>query len=189
MHSRLLQFAGRLPVGGARGGLHQHKRFAALQAAHHVVIHRGVAGQRGFVFIAVPHRIAVPGDEIQRLRQLPVVVIVEILHKVGSHRQGGIRRLQRSNFMAAEIGHLSGVKAMPVKIKTVDRHLALRRRRFNLRPVGIGMTPEGAPPGLVEVLQGLVTRLQPVAKTVLAEIAMAFTAIFVGNMPAQHRRV
>lgn len=42
--------------------------------------------------------------------------------------------------MAAEIGHLSGVKAMPVKIETVDRHLALRRRRFNLRPVSIGMT-------------------------------------------------
>ena len=120
MHSRLLQFAGRLPVGGAWCGLHQHKRFAALQAAHHVVIHRGVAGQCGFVFIAVPHRIAVPRDKVQRLCQLPVVVIVEILHKVSGHRQGGVSRLQRGNFMAAEIGHLSGVKAMPVKIETVN---------------------------------------------------------------------
>ena len=86
MHARFLQFAGRLPVSRARRGLHQHKRLAALQAAHHVVIHRGVAGQRGFVFIAVPHRIAVPRDKVQHLRQLPVVVIVEILHKVGGHR-------------------------------------------------------------------------------------------------------
>ncbi len=57
--------------------------------------------------------------------------------------------------MAAKIGHLSGVKAMPVKIETVDRHLALRRRRFNLRPVSIGMAPEGAPPGPVEILRGV----------------------------------
>ena len=189
MHARFLQFAGRLPVSRARRGLHQHKRLAALQAAHHVVIHRGVAGQRGFVFIAVPHRIAVPRDKVQHLCQLPVVVIVEILHKVGGHRQGGIRRLQRGYFMAAEIGHLSGVKAMPVQIQTVDRHLALRRRRFNLRPVAIGMAPESAPPGLVEVLQGLIPRLQPAAKAGLAALAMTFAAIFIGNMPAQHSRV
>ena len=189
MHPRFLQFAGRLPVGGARRGLHQHKRLAALQAAHHVVIHRGITGQRGFVFVAVPHRIAVPGDEIQCLRQLPVVVIVKILHKVGGHRQGGIRRLQRGDFMAAEIGHLGGIKAMPVQIQAVDRHLALRRRRFNLRPVAVGMAPESAPPGLVEILQGLVPRLQPVAKASLAALAMTFAAIFIGNMPAQHRRM
>lgn len=51
------------------------------------------------------------------------------------------------------------------------------------------MTPGSVPPGLVEVFQGLVARLQPVAKTTLAEIAMAFTAVFIGDMPVQHRRV
>ncbi len=79
--------------------------------------------------------------------------------------------------MAAEIGHLSGVKAMPVKIKTVDRHLALRRRRFNLRPVGIGMTQKV----LHRPVEVLRSGNAPSAsrETVLAEIAMAFTAIFV----------
>jgi hypothetical protein len=86
------------------------------------MVHRGIAGQRGFIFVAMPHRIAVPGDKVQRLRQLPVVVIVEILHEVGGHRQVGIRRLQRGNLMAAEVRDLRRIKATPVEVQPVNGH-------------------------------------------------------------------
>ena len=159
MHPRLFQLAGRLPVGGARRGLHQHKGFTALQAAHHVVVHGGIAGQLRFVFLLVPHRVAVPGDEVDRFRQLPVVVIVEILHEVGRHRQFGIGGLQRRHLMPAKIGDLRGIEAAPVEIQAVNRDFPLRRGGFNLRPVGVGVAPEGAPPRMVQRVEGFVARL------------------------------
>ncbi|CAH0324378.1 hypothetical protein SRABI106_04492 [Rahnella aquatilis] len=66
---------------------------------------------------------------------------------------------------------------------------ALRRRRFDLRPVGIGVAPESAPPGLIKRIERDVTGFQPVAETGLAVMAMALAAVFVGNMPANHRRM
>ena len=51
------------------------------------------------------------------------------------------------------------------------------------------MAPEGAPPGVVQIIERLITRLQPVAKLSLTTRAVALAAVFIGNMPAQHRRV
>ena len=153
------------------------------------MIHGGVAGQRGFIFIAMPHGVAVPRDEVQRRRQLPVVVIVEILHKVGCHWQLSIRRFQRRNFVAAEIRHLSGIEAMPVKVQTMNGDFPLRSRGFDLRPVAIGVAPEGAPPGVIKIIQRFIARFQPVAETLLAQATVALAAILIGDMPAQHRRM
>ena len=189
MHPRFFQLTDGLPVGGAGRRLHQHKRLAAFKRTHHVVIHGGVAGQRRFLFLTVPHRIAVPGDKIDLFRQLPVVVIVKVLHKVSGHRQVGIYCFEWRHFMTAEVAHLRGVKASPVQIQAVDGDLTLRRGRFNLRPVRIGMTPEGAPPRMVECLQRLITRFQPVAEFLLTQAAVALATIFVRDMPAQHSGV
>ncbi|MNT75489.1 hypothetical protein D3C72_2143870 [compost metagenome] len=86
MHPRLLQLAGRLPVGHAWRRLHQHKRLALLQAAHQIVEHGGIAGQPGFILLVMPHRVAVPGNKIYDFRHLPIIVIIEIFHKVGGGR-------------------------------------------------------------------------------------------------------
>ena len=70
--------------------------------------------------------------------------------------------------MAAEIGYLGGVKASPVEIQAMNGGFALRRRGLNLRPVAVGVAPEVAPPGVVQRLQRLIARLQPVAELLLA---------------------
>ena len=65
----------------------------------------------------------------------------------------------------------------------------LRGRRFDLRPVAVGVAPEGAPPGVIEVIQRFIARFQPVAETLLAQATVALSAVFIGDMPAQHRRM
>lgn len=120
MYFWFFQFVGWLLVGGVWGGFYQYKWFVVFQVVYYVVIYCGVIGQCGFVFIVVLYWIVVLGDEIQCFCQLLVVVIVEIFYKVGSYWQGGICCFQWSNFMVVEIGYLSGVKVMLVKIEIVD---------------------------------------------------------------------
>src|SRR5476649_3054792 len=66
---------------------------------------------------------------------------------------------------------------------------ALRRRGFNLRPVGVGMAPEGTPPGGIELIQCLVTLFYPVPKLRLTRVTMAIPAVFIGDMPAYYGRM
>ena len=128
MHPRLLQLADGLPVGQARGGLHQEEGLAPLEGPHQVVIHGGVGTQGAVIFGVVPQRVAVPGDEVDDLGQLPVVIVVEVFHEVGGGRQSRIFRLQGFDLFGAEVADLGCVKALPIQIQTMDRHLALGRR-------------------------------------------------------------
>ena len=72
MHPWLLELADGLPVGQARGRLHQEEGLASLEGAHQVVIHGGVGCQGRVIATVVPQGVAVPGDEIDHLGQLPV---------------------------------------------------------------------------------------------------------------------
>ena len=113
MHPVFFQLGNGLPVCLTRRRLHQQE-WLILQSAHQIMIHTGVAGERDFISITVPQWVAVPRDDIDRLRELPVVVIIKILHEVGSRRQLRVDRFERRDFMLTEIGHAIGAKAFPI---------------------------------------------------------------------------
>ena len=69
----------------------------------------------------------------------------------------------------------------------MDGGLADGRRAVQLTPVGVGLAPEAGPPGAVEGVQCAVARLQELPEGLLAQLAVAFAAVFVGEVPAHHR--
>ena len=76
----------------------------------------------------------------------------------------------------------------------MNAHLAPGAGAFNLRPVGVGMTPKKSPPCPIQRFQRTVAFFQIVAKTFLTKRAvtlrnMTFAGVLIGNMPEAKRRV
>ncbi|MNI19512.1 hypothetical protein D3C73_729490 [compost metagenome] len=91
--------------------------------------------------------------------------------------------------MLAEVYRTVSYESSPIQIMTMNHLLAVRSRRFNLRPTRIRMAPEGRPPSVIQGTQRAVFLLQPFTEMLLTIITVAFTAIFIGNVPTDHGRV
>ncbi|TWM73186.1 hypothetical protein CHCC14688_1597 [Bacillus licheniformis] len=91
--------------------------------------------------------------------------------------------------MPAKINRLIRDKTLPVQIQTVNGILAVRSRRLDLVPIYIGMAPKRCPPCIIKAVQRFVFRQQPLSELVLAKFTMAFSAVFIRNVPADDGRV
>ena len=91
--------------------------------------------------------------------------------------------------MPAKINRLIRDKTLPVQIQTVNGILAVRSRRLDLVPICIGMAPKRCPPCIIKAVQRFEFRQQPLSELVLAKFTMAFSAVFIRNVPADDGRV
>ncbi len=192
VHTRTLEAGDRPPVDDAGGGLHQQKGLL-FQGAHHIVP-QGEVRRRGNVLPgALPLGVGVPGDHVQQVLELEIVVVVEIIHQIGGNRDGGIRGLHRVPLGGNKVRHLVRDKALPVQAQAVNRLRiapgAPGSGSVDFLPAVKGLAPEIRPPLFVEGLQRAVLLLQPLPESGLAQLAAAFAPIFVGEMPQNHPRV
>ena len=88
--------------------------------------------------------------------------------------------------MPDEIRRLIGYKPSPIQVHSMDLRLSVWCRGFNLAPCRNRMTPECGPPGMVQLIQRGVLRLQPRPECVLTVVTMAIAAKLVRDMPADH---
>ena len=184
---RLFQLGDRAPVGGAGGGLHQQKGLL-FHGAHQIVPH-GVRHRQIAVVPAPPLGVGVPAHHVHHVFEFEVVVVVEVVHQVSGHRQGGVHGLHRVPLGGGEVHHLVRDKPLPVQMLDKGPVLPLGPRGVDLLPVGNGVGPEVVPPGVVQGLQGAVLLLQPLAEGRFALGAPALPAVFVGQVPQNHPRV
>ena len=157
--ARRFQAVDLFPVDLVRRILHEQKRLA-LQAAHVVVRHRRV-NRDGNVTARVraPRRVAVPRDEVERIGKLRVVEVVVKAHQVRRDGQLTAARAHGGLFPVEEIDGPLCHKPVPVNGKAVQKHLAARHRRLDLRPVRVRMAPKSRPICRVERIEGLVLLL------------------------------
>jgi hypothetical protein len=138
----------------------------------------------------VPARVVVPRDRIEVRGQLPVVEARVRSHQVRRDRQLGSRSLQGGDFRAHEVHGLVGDEPAPVEVQPMHEVLAVRHRGVNLRPCGERVAPERHPPRAVESLQVIpVPAPQPATERLLAQVAVALSAVLVGQVPGEHARV
>ena len=189
MHAGALELADPLPVGHARGALHQHEGLLGLQRADPVMDKGRAAGDSGIVLLAMPGGIGVPGGEIHRVLKLPIVEPVEGVHHVDRYRQIGAARADGLLLMEHKIVCLVGDKALPVERQPMHTVLALRIGRVDLLKVRIAAAPEGGPPGGVQLIDGAIFLPQKVAEGGGAQRAIALPAKFVADVPGDHARM
>ena len=189
MHAGALQGIHLFPVHKGRRAFHQ-KEGRLFQAPHQRVAGCRPHGRPTVVRLPVPLRIGIPGNDIQLLRKFEIVEGLEKLHHVDGHRLIAVFA-HRADLRSAEILHLIAHEALPVQIQAVKAVFPVRDRTVDLIPGGIGMAPEGGPPGMVQILQRFIFFPEPFPEGLLAELAVAFSAqpvsaVLVGNMPQDH---
>ena len=174
----------RMPVGYAGGLLHQGKRSALFEAAHQVV------AKGGFFCNSVIGRVVVPGDKIHIFR--PHLVIQRL---IGSHQVGGDRNVGRDG-MNRVIFQTEGIKnTLRVKTFIIQRDsleiraivmaemLGTHVRNNDLIEIVESMSPESGIPGCVDCFDGLIFVFEPLTKSILTVLTIAFAAVFVGDVP------
>ena len=78
----------------------------------------------------------------------------------------------------------------PIQFQAVDQNFSAGRWGVYLAPIGIGMSPKVAPTLKIEPVKiAVILLLQPVAEGLLAELALAGPAVFVGDVPKGQRRM
>ena len=137
----------------------------------------------------VPFGVAVEAGEVNGAGHFIVVQPPEHLHQIRGNGQIRGQRPQGLRLRPDEIHGLVGDKALPGKVQPVNGFFADGRRTVQLVPVGEGFAPKAGPPGVVQGVQRAVTALQEFPEGTLAQLAVAFAAVFVGDVPAHHRRV
>ena len=192
MHPRPFASVYGSPVDQGRGALH-HKKGSFLQASHQTVSGSRVNSGVIFVLPAVPVRIAVPGNDIQLFCPFKIIQRFIKTHHIGCYGQLTVFS-DRPDFFFAEIQKLVADKPFPVQFQTVQYILPHRRSAAYLRPVRIGMAPEGSPPGGIQGVQCLVSVLEPGVESLLAPGTMTgsgspISPVFIGNMPGDHSGV
>ena len=111
------------------------------------------------------------------------------MHQVSSSGKCTSSLSQCCNLMMNEIRCLMSNKSFPVQIQCMKLCLTNLRRTLNLVKAVIGMTPESGTPLIIQVFNSLVFLFQPVTKCFLAQRAVTFSTIFIGNMPQDHTRM
>ena len=186
-HARFFQLADGLPVCRGRTALHQIKRLF-LNAPHNVVLHARI--RRCYrLRLFVPGRIIVPGHKVNHICKLVVIQSLKIVHHIDGGRLLCPRIPQRFDFPFYKICGLICHKPFPVQVQSVQRRISFRGRTFHLIEVLVRMTPECRIPGAVQLIQRAVFLLHPAAERLLAQRAVALSAIFIRNMPCNHARV
>ena len=172
-----------LPVGSRRGRFHQHVGLVPAHAPHQIMPEGGKPHDLGIPCIPCPHGIIIPAGAIQMPAQFKIIDSGIIPHQIGS--AGNIRRnaLQGLDFPIIEIAELLGGKPLPGQIQPMAALFPDGGGAFNLIKGRIAMAPEGIPPGVIEGINIAVAFLQPRPEFFLTKRAMAFAAIFIGNMP------
>ena len=186
MHAGPLGLANLFPIDHGRRGLHQNP--GLVQDGARDVVLETRAERDAVIARFAPTGIGIVASKIQHPRKAERIQPVKRAHQVRGHGQIA-ERAHRLHLMAHKIYGLVGDKAHPIEIQAMDATLPARGRRMQLAPVRIRLGPEPRPIRLVERVQRAVFLHQPAAERLLAQLAMAFTRILVGNVPAHHRRM
>ena len=189
VHTRTLQRIRLAPADRRRRAFHQKER-RFQEGAHQTVIYCCLHRRRNLIFLFVPVRIIVPGNDIHSFFQSVVVHPFEKVHKVRCSRKIRIF-FYRPCFQLVKVIHLLRGKPSPVQHKSRARRLAVWNRTVNLLPVRIGVAPEVIPPRPVQILKCTVLFLKPDTECRLAVFTMAngireVSSKLIGNMPENH---
>ena len=137
----------------------------------------------------MPGRIIVPGYKVNHIGKLVVVQSGKVIHHIDGRRLFCPSVPQRFDFPFYKIRGLIRHKPFPVQIQSVQRKISFRRRALHLVKTLVSMTPEPGIPGTVQPFQCAVFFLHPAAECLLAQRAVALSAVFIRNMPCNHARV
>ena len=186
VHAGLFALGDGLPVGRTGAVFHQPERLA-LHGVVKVMHERRVNGRvlNGFGRL-MPGRIGVPGGQVDLLRHIEVVDAVVEVHHVRADLALRHDLAEAVALPLHEVDRLMGDEALPVELQTMDAVFAVRRGTLDVGEIRIVMAPELAVPGLVDRLNRAVFFPEPAAERLLAELAVAFAAVFVGKMPHDH---
>ena len=100
------------------------------------------------VLFTVPFRIGIPGNNIQLGRELEVIQRLKKFHHIDGDGQHAVFK-DSMDFFLTEILDLMADETLPVQIQAVQAVFSVGHRAVDLGPVGVGMAPEGGPPGMV----------------------------------------
>ena len=137
----------------------------------------------------MPGRIIVPGYKVNHIGKLVVVQSGKVIHHIDSRRLFCPSVPQRFDFPFYKIRGLIRHKPFPVQIQSMQRKISFRRRALHLVKTLVSMTPEPGIPDTVQPFQCAVFFLHPAAECLLAQRAVALSAVFIRNMPCNHARV
>ncbi len=133
--------------------------------------------------------ITIPRDHIE---VRPPGVIVERLEV--AHQVGGDGHVGRDGLDGAVLAQVTLQDSVVLEAVVIEQHglvalLAVGGGRLDLVPSIDLVTPKGRVPSAVHRLDGAIARLQPFAKTLGAQVAIAFVAVLVADVPGRQRRV
>ena len=140
-------------------------------------------------FFFVPARIVIPGNNIQHILKFFIIQSVVVVHKIGSYREVRTTVTDSLNLCFQEINCAVCYKSFPVKVQCLQCHLPPRGRTFDLVKTVIPVAPECSAPAVIQIVDGAVFFLKPLLKFRLAERAVTFPAVLIGNMPQDHARM
>ena len=147
VHTRTLLSVHILPVHDGGRAFHQQKR-RLFQTSHQRMTGCRAHGRFPVIRFSVPLGIRVPGNDVKLLREFIIIQRAEKFHHVNGYRFIAVLA-HRPDLRHAEILHLVAHETLPVQIQAMDADLPVGNRTVNLIPGGIGMAPEGGPPGMV----------------------------------------
>ena len=175
-----------LPVLLAGGLFHQHEGLA-LQPAHQVVAHGGVAPG------GVVGRVVVPADDVHLFGPLEVVQPLIGAHQVGGDGGGGVVFADDVPFQLVVFQQAVGEEAVVINRDAGEVGLPQAAevhpfregiRGDDLVPVVEGVAPELGVPGFVYGFQRPVFPAQPDPEGLFAVFAVAAGVVLVADMPA-----
>ena len=115
----------------------------------------------------MPGWIIVPADHIQIISKFAVIKSLIVIHKIGGHWFCSSTITQCLDLPAHKIPGLMGDKPFPVQLQSVHFPLSNRGRTFYLVKILVNVTPEGSIPAFVQMIDGVVTVLQPCPELLL----------------------
>ena len=137
-------------------------------------------------------RIAVPGDHIEFFCQNTVIDVVEPLHEIGRDRDIFLLRAlpDGADLGSRIVREVPCGESPPVQLMSHNGDLPVGIRRFYLFKSTVPRAPECGPPFVIKFLYIPVVALpEEVLKLRFTQVAEAFAAEFIGDMPCQKSRM
>ena len=134
--------------------------------------------------VVVKTGIAVPAYNVNFLCKCAVVKAVVHIHKVGCNGNIRVKAFNHLNFAFHTVNHIPCCKTAPLQHKSHNINGTVGKWRFNLLKTAVFVTPEGCPPGLVQLFYIVVKLVaQILAEFFLTQRTEAFATHFVADMP------
>ena len=183
LHSGLGKLVYIVPVDERRSALHHKERLTVFHRAERIV-NKSCFGRFFCVSAFIPCGVVIPRNEVELLCEFLIIDAVIHLHKIGCDGNVGSYFAKRRNFVFVERNMAIGNKSVPAELHCGNMVFASVFWGIDLTPIGHSVAPETVPPAFVKLFKVIMIIIpEPIPESFLTKLTMAFTAVFVGNVP------